>query len=223
MEALSANGKMEGPEGLVAVFLDRADPLESQAGDALAQRLPQVNLLGDLGLDIVGEVVGVVAGEDLAARHGGVGASGPHLLDVAVVARSDDGRDVKVGQAVPAAKLDLTEHAGDVGLASGDSVVVADPGVGELDGLVLGAVDNDRVKGSRLGVAGEVDGTLNVVEGPEGDGGGAGDSGRGNKGHDGGSEMHFEGWFVDKTLLESVEVKKDRSSRTELRESKESR
>lgn len=173
------------------VFLDD-DPLEGQASGARAQSLDKVDLLGDLGLDIVGKVVGVVAGEDLATRHGGLGTSRPHLLDVVVVTGGNNGRDVEVGQAVPAAELNLAEHTGNVGLASLDGIVVADPGVRELDGGLLSVVDSDGSDGGRSRVASEVDGTLDVVEGPEGDGGGAGNSGRGEKSQDGSSELHLE-------------------------------
>jgi hypothetical protein len=168
--------------------------LEGHASAAGAKGLDEVDLGSDLGLDVVRKVVGVVAGEDLAARHGALGVGGPHLLDVVVIAGVDNGGDVKVGEAVPAAELDLAEHAGNVVLTLGDGVVVADPGVGEGDLLLLAAADGDGVEPSRLGVGSEVDGALNVVEGPEGDGGGLGEDSGGNEGHDGGGELHLERW-----------------------------
>jgi hypothetical protein len=171
----------------------QASHLEGVAGDTRAQGSPEVDLVGDLGLDVIGKPVAVVAREDLAARHGVLGAGGPHLLDVAVVGGVDNGRDVKVGQAVPAVELDLAEHAGNVGTALGDGVEVANIVVGELNGGPLGTAHSDGVHGEGVLIADEVDGAHNVVEGPEGDAGGAGKGSRADEAKDSGRETHVDG------------------------------
>jgi hypothetical protein len=171
----------------------QASHLEGVAGDTRAQGSPEVDLVGDLGLDVIGKPVAVVAGEVLATRHGGEGDSGPHLLDVVVIAGVDNGRDIEVGQAVPAAELNLAEHAGLVLRAGLDSVPVADPSVGERDSGVLGTADGNAGERGRLRIGSEDKGALDVVEGPESNRGGAGDSGRGNKGHERSRELHVCG------------------------------
>lgn len=162
------------------------------ASGASAKGGDNVSLLGSLGLDIVREPVAVVAREGLATRHGGLAAGGPHLLDVVVVLRVNNGGDIEVGETVPGVKVDLTEHAGDVAGAILDSVEVADPGVGELDNLLLLVADGDRLELRGAIARSEVDGTGDIVESPEGDTGGADGSSGGNKGHGRSSEMHFE-------------------------------
>lgn len=179
-------------------------PGKGQAGGARAQGGDDVGLRGGLGLDVVGQPVSVVAWEDLATGHGLLRRLGPHLLDVVLVVGVDDGRDVEVGQAVPAREVDLTQHARVVRLAILDGVEVADPRLGELDGRVLLVVDDDGGDIGRSRVAGEVDGALDVVEGPEGDSAGA-DGGRGgDEGHGRGSEMHLDGvlwWYFDRDWI----------------------
>ena len=172
--------------------------LKGDASRASAQRDNDVAVLGDLGLDVVGQVVGVVAREVLASGHEAL-IRGPHLLDVVLVQGVDDGRDVKVRLAI-SVEVDLAQHAGLVRLAIDDGVEVADPGVGEVDGGLLLVVDDDRgyVRGGAaigLNVGSEVDGALLVVESHEGDGVGADGERGGDEGHGRGSEMHLE-YFV---------------------------
>lgn len=168
---------------------------EGVSDGARAKSADEVALLGSLSLDVIREVVGVVAGEVDTARHGLIGLSREHLLDVVLVVGVDNGRDVEVGQSVPAAKVNLAKHAGDVGIALLDGVEVALPGVREGNSGVLAAVDGDGGNISIARVAGEVDGALNIVQGPEVDGGGGRESRRGNESSNRGSEMHFEGLF----------------------------
>lgn len=163
------------------------------ADGATAKGADELLLLGSLGLDVVRQVVGVVAREVDAARHGLQGLGREHLLDVVLVVGVDNGGDVKVGQAVPAAKVDLAEHAGDVVGALLDGVEVALPGIGEGNSGVLSTADLDGVDVGAAGVGGEVDGALSVVQGPEGDAGGRRESRGGNEGSNRGGETHFEG------------------------------
>ncbi|KAH6611234.1 hypothetical protein Trco_001254 [Trichoderma cornu-damae] len=162
------------------------------ANGAGAQSADEVALLGGLGLDIIRQVVGVVAREVDTSRHGLVGLGREDLLDVVLVVGVDNGGDVEVGQSVPAAEGDLAEHARDVGSAVLDGIEVALPGVGEGDGGVLLAVDGDGFEVGLARVAGEVDGALNIVQSPEGDAGGAGQSRGSNQGSNRSSETHFE-------------------------------
>lgn len=155
----------------------------------------EVALHGSLGLNVIREVVGVVAREVDTARHGLIGLSREHQLDVVLVVGVNNGGDVKVGQSVPAAEVDLTKHARDVGSALLDGVEVALPGVREGNSGVLAAVDGDRVNVSVTRVAGEVDGALSVVQSPEGDGGGGRESRGGNESSNRSSETHFECCF----------------------------
>lgn len=149
-------------------------------------------LSGDLGLDVIREVVGIVAREDDAARHGEVRVGRVHLLDAVLVVGVDDGRDVEVGLALPAGELDLAEHARLVVCTIGNSVEVADVLVRELDGSLLSAADDDRVDGEGVLVGGEVDGTLDIIQSPEGDRVRAGNGSGAGKGKDGSGEMHLE-------------------------------
>lgn len=124
--------------------------------------------MGDLGLDVIREPVGVVAGEDLAAGHGLAGVGGPHLLDVVMVGGVDNGRDVKVGEAVPAAELDFAEHARDVFSVGRIGIPVAYPRIRELNGGVLRGAHRDGFERRGAGVASEDQGTVNAVKSPEG-------------------------------------------------------
>lgn len=137
--------------------------LEVKASGARAKSGDDVVLLGGFGLDVVGEVVGIVAGEDFTARHGALGLSRVHLLDAVLIVGVDNGGDVEEGQAVLARELDLAEHASLVLLALGDGVEVTDEVIRELDSLLLRAVDRHRVQGVLVVVGSEVDGTLNIV------------------------------------------------------------
>lgn len=174
---------------------------EGDAGAALTKGGHEVGGVGGLGLDIVGQPVGVVAGEVLAARHGTGLVDGPHLLDVAVVRGVDDGGDVEEGQAAKAAKGNLAEHAGLVLLALLDGVEVAAVDIGEGDGGVLLVADSDGLSLGRTRAGREVDGTLNVVEGPEGDGSGVDSGGRGSEAEESLGEMHFDWFLVCKKVL----------------------
>ena len=166
---------------------------EVETGGAGAERGDQLGLGGDLGLDVVGKPVGVVAGEDLAARHGLLRLGGPHLLDVVVVLGIDNGGDVEVGLAVPATEVELGEHAGDVVCALLDSVGVANPLIRELDTRLLGVADLDGLDllVAVASVGSEVDHAGLVVQGLEGDAGGVGDGRGGGEGQSRGSEMHL--------------------------------
>lgn len=158
-----------------------------------AQGGDEIRLVSDLGLDVIGEPVAVVAGEDLAAGHGKLGADGPHLLDVVVVVGVDDGRDIEVGLAQPATEVDLTEHASGLGTALLDSVEVADPRLGEGDGGLLGVADLDGLNGGETGVRGEEDISGVGVESAEGDSAGSSGGHGGDESHESLSEMHLDG------------------------------
>lgn len=153
-----------------------------------------MSLVSNLGLLIVGQVVGVVAGELLAARVGGHGLGRVHLLDVVGVAGDNDGRNVKVGLAHPATEGHLAEHASASVLATlNDGPVVSNVLVRELDSGVLLVAHNDGVDVGISGVRGEVHGADLVVKSLEGDLGGSSVGSRGNKGHDSSSELHVGG------------------------------
>lgn len=166
--------------------------LEVEASRARAKSGHEVDGVGDLGLDVVREVVSVRAGEDDAAGHGSQGTLGPHLLDVVLVSSVDNGGDVEEGLASVATEGDLAEHAVGLGLALSDGVEVADVVVREGDGDVLGVVAVDRSNLSVANRGGEVDGALDIVKGPEGDGGGVGGGGSGDEAGDHGRELHLE-------------------------------
>lgn len=169
---------------------------EAVADRARAQSADEVRLHSSLGLDVIRQVIGVVAREVLAAGHGLIAGSREELLDVVLVVGVDNGRHVEVGQALPATKVDLTEHAGGVGSALPDGVPVALPGVRESDGGVLAGAGGDGVNVGAARVAGEVDGALSAVQGPEGNAGSAGESRGGNEGSNRSSETHFDGLFA---------------------------
>jgi hypothetical protein len=158
----------------------------------------EVNLLSNLGLDIIGEPVGIVARELLAARHGRGTSLGPHLLDVVLVVGVDNGRDVEVRLAVPATEGDLTEHARLVLVALLDSVEVTDVLVREIDGNLLSTADSDGLGALKARVRGEDDGALLVIKGNKGDGGSSSVGSRGDEANESGSELHFGGfWGMD--------------------------
>jgi hypothetical protein len=90
----------------------------------------------------------------------------------------------------------MAEHARGVGSAILDSVPVTLPSVRESDGGVLAGGGGDRVDVGAARVAGEVDGALSVVQGPEGNAGSAGESRGGNESSNRGSETHFDGLFA---------------------------
>ena len=102
---------------------------------------------GAEGGDVVGLVVGVGAGEGLAARQRGVAVLGEDHLDAVDVVGVDDGRDVKVVGARVPVPAHLAEHAWDVGGPVVVRVPVADPGVGEIDAGGAVACDGDGIDG----------------------------------------------------------------------------
>jgi len=165
----------------------------------VAESGDEVLLVGDLGLDVIGQVVSVVARPLLTTRgNGGVG-SRVHHLDIVVVVGDDNGRNVEVGLAQPAVKGNLSKHAAtSVLLALLNSVSVANPAGGELDRSIVVAGDGDRVNGGHASSRGEVNGTLGAVLVEELDGVGAdhGGSSSSNKGSEL-RELHFEcSWKV---------------------------
>ena len=136
-------------------------------------------------------VVSIVAGKLHAARHGRLDVGRPHLLDIVLVVGVDNGRDVKVSEAHPAGKVYLSEHTGNIGATVLDGIEVANVTLGERDVLLLPSLDHDWVhrRGARAGS--EVDGAVNSVERPEGNGtAGAGESSRGHQGSDSIEEAH---------------------------------
>ena len=189
------------PQGL-AVFpttlvewLRRTHSVE--ASRALTKSGDDVGLISDLGLDVVGKVVGVVAREFLATRHGGLGLGRPHLLDAVLVIGIDNGGDIEVGLSVVARELDLAKHARLVLLALLNGVEVANELVGELDSRLLRAVDLNGVEEVLVVVGSEVDCALRIVESPECDlVGRTGESGRAEKSKNGSGEMHGDLFLV---------------------------
>lgn len=102
----------------------------------------------------------------------------------------DNGRDVEVGHAVPATEVDLAEHTGDVGSTLLDSVVVANPSIGEGDGLLGSAADSDGGELVETRVGSEVDGSLNGVQSDKGDGSSKGSGRGGDESGESSSELH---------------------------------
>lgn len=153
----------------------------------------EVNLVSDLGLDIVREPVAVVTRESLAARHGGGSRLGPHLLDVVLVVGIHDGRDIEISLAVPAAEGDLTKHTGLISLALLDSVEVANVFVREVDSNLLGRADSNRFGALITRVRGEDDGALLVVKSDKCDRGSGGIGSRGDEADESSSELHVGG------------------------------
>lgn len=151
-----------------------------------------VVLVSDLGLDIIGKVVGVVARERLAARHGLLGVGRPHLLDAVLVVRVNDGRDIEVGEAHPASEEKLTEHARLVLRTLSNGVEVTLVVVRELDSGVLSAADRDGLDLRAAGRRSEDDLAGNIVKGLEGDGSSVDGRGSGSQAEERGSEMHLE-------------------------------
>lgn len=148
--------------------------------------------MSDLGLDVIREVVGVVARERVATGLGLLGVNGPHLLDVVLVVGVDDGRDVKVGEAHPATEEELSEHTRSIVFTVGDGVEVALVVLGELDTLGLAALDGHRLLLGAAGGRGEDDLAGDIVKGLEGDGSGADSGSRGDEAKERLGELHFE-------------------------------
>jgi len=152
-----------------------------------------VSLVSDLGLDIIREVVGVVAREALAAGHGLLGVGRVHLLDAVLVVGVNDSRDVEVGEAHPATKEQLAEHTGLVRGALSNSVEVALVVLRELNSGVLGVADGDRLNLGAARRGSEDDSTSDVVQGLESDLSSVNGGGSGSKAEERSSEMHLDG------------------------------
>lgn len=155
-----------------------------------------MGLVSDLGLDIIGEVVGVVAREVLAARHGLLGVGRPHLLDAVLVVGVNDGRDIEVSEAHPASEEKLTKHTGLVLGALSDGVEVALVVLGELNGGVLRRADGDGLDLRAARGRSEDNRASNVIKGLESDSSSVDSGGSGSKAEEGSSELHLELWFL---------------------------
>lgn len=160
---------------------------------AVSKSGDEVNLVSDLGLDIIREPVAVVTREGLAARHGGGSRLGPHLLDVVLVVGVHDSRDIEISLAVPATEGDLTKHAGLISLALLDSIEVANVLVREVNSNLLGRANSDRFGAFVTRVRGEDDGPLLVVKSDKGDRGGGSIGSRGDEADESSSELHVGG------------------------------
>lgn len=186
-------GKEQEASGVLSSLLLDNDLIRARVAGTGTKGGDDVSLLSDLGLDIVRQPVDVVAGKDLAARHGSESAGGPHLLDVVVIVGVDNGRDIKVGSSVPATKVDLTEHARDVLVTLLDGIVVANVVGGELDSSLLLVADSDGINVGVARAGSEVDGADLVVEGPKGHLASSDGRGSGSEGHESSRELHFDG------------------------------
>lgn len=164
-----------------------------------AKRAVELGLSGCHGLDVVGEVVSCAAREDSAAGHLGLGggavlAGRPHLVNAGDVCGIDDGRDIKVGDVVPALEGDFAEHALGVGGVLANGEPVANPSSRESDGL---GGSSCNLNGADLGVTntGSEDNlSASAVLADESDSvGGANDrTGGSNDGSNLGEETHFD-------------------------------
>ena len=165
-----------------------------------AKGADQVGLRSRLGLNVIGQVVGVGAREDVAARGDqGVGQAGGgeagrvDHLDAVDVVGVDDGRDVKEGLTGPAVEGDLAEHARDVGLAGRDRVEVALPVLGDIDDDALESRHDGGGDHTSTGVAGEVDGAVGGILGDQSDGVGSGRKGSAGEEGSKAGELHLCG------------------------------
>lgn len=152
-----------------------------------------MSLVSDLGLDIIREVVGVVAREVLAARDGLLGLGRVHRLDAVLVVGIDNGRDVEVGEAHPATEEKLTEHTRLVSGALSNGVEVALVVVREVDSGVLSVADSDGLDLGTTRRSSEDDGTGDIIKGLEGNSSSVDSGGSGSKAEERGSEMHLDG------------------------------
>lgn len=151
-----------------------------------------MSLGSDLGLDIIRQVVGVVAREALATRGGLLGFGRVHELDAVLVVGINNGRDIEVGEAHPAAEEQLTEHTRLVVGALGNGVEVTLVVVRELNSGVLSVVDGD---GLNLGTArrwGEDNLASDIVQGLEGNRSSVDSNGSGSEAEERSSEMHLD-------------------------------
>jgi len=136
-------------------------------------------------------VVRLVAGEVGATRLGAARTHRVQLLDAVVVAGVHNGRDVKVGEAVPSLERNLAEHTGDARGAVRDCVPVADPAVGEVDADTVAAAHVDIADALVAGRRREDDGAASAVLGDEGDRVGKGRGGKSRDESEESSELHF--------------------------------
>jgi len=154
------------------VFLNLCgDELAGHSGDETtaalvadgAEEADEVASVGAESSDVIPLVVGVAAGEGLAARDWGAAVEREDHLDAVVVIWVDDGRDIEVGGASKAVETDLSEHAWNVGGSIRDGVPVANPAGWE--GLVggLGAGDDELGDALKASVWSEDDGALSAV------------------------------------------------------------
>jgi len=154
------------------VFLNLCgDELAGHSGDETtaalvadgAEEADEVASVGAESSDVIPLVVGVGAGEGLAAGDWGAAVKREEHLDAVVVIWVDDGGDIKVGGASEAVEACLSEHTWDIGGSLRDGVPVANPAGWE--GLVggLGAGDDELGDALKASVWGEDDGALSAV------------------------------------------------------------
>lgn len=184
---------------VLRLYVARLQVLVGAEGD------DEVDLFRDGSLDVVGLVVGAVAGEDLAAGEGGLAclvglADGVHHLDAVLVIGIHDGGDVEVRLVVEALEGNLGEHApAGVVVAFRDGIGVADPALGELDRGLAVAFDLDRVNLCASLGGGDDDLAGGVILVLESHGVGAGQSGGGqSESRKLRNEMHLGKLLVDK-------------------------
>lgn len=162
-----------------------------------AEEADEVGSVGAESGNVIPLVVGVGAGECLAARYRGAAVEREDLLYAVGVIWVDDGRDIKVGGACEAIETDLAEHAWDVFGALGDGVPVANPAGWE--GLVGGLRAGDDELGNALktSVLGEDDGALSAVLVDEVDCASRGEGCKRGGCEDGAEELHLVNDCVD--------------------------
>lgn len=157
----------------------------------VAEKTDELVFLGGEGSDVVPFVVGVRAGEGLAARDGLRAVLGHEHLYPVVVVGVNNGGDVEVGVACETVEAELTEHAWLVLGAGGDRVEVSDPGVGEGCISSTHAWDDEGWDLFEGRLRGEVDGSFGVVLVDEVDCVGGSEGCKRGGCEEGSSEMHF--------------------------------
>ena len=120
-------------------------------------------VVGGKSLDIIPLVVGVGAGESLAARDRLVGILWEEHLDTVDVVRVDNGGDIKVGCSSKAVESNLAKHAWDIFRSLGDRVKVTNPSSWEGDIASGEAFDSEFVNGRQTLLCGEDNGTGGAV------------------------------------------------------------
>jgi len=136
---------------------------------SVSQSADKVGLLCGLGLDIVPEVVRVVAGEVVTARGRGGVVCREDLLDSVEVIGVDDCRDVEESDAAPTIEGHLTQHAGNVRCAIGNGVPVPYPADRDVNLDILAARDLNRRNSGKAGIGGEDDFPGSLIERLESD------------------------------------------------------